>query len=572
MAKDNSKTGAYQPLPLINFNAFGATTKGGGGSTPVGLGPTVGNNAMGLTNQSLGITAKSPINNVQAKDNTIPANQTLPVKSGGNIAYASGANNSDATKVLQDELVKGNYMQQSDLDNGGYGIYGPKTTAAVAKRDAELAARKNQSSTTTPVADGSGRPIVPPADVTTPPVTTPSDTTTPVTTPTNTTPPGLISSLVGTAGSVQPAVNDTAAQINTLRQGLQLRLAGLNATPGPQNIGLGQASAYQNAEAQQESALQGKLSNIISGASTAGGLYGTAAGLMPEALKYGAFGNTNVATGGTGGTTGVPVIDTAVQNAYNLIQNGSTVNDAISMSGLSQFGIVGSNALNAKLGVSGNTGTSGFNPTSQNATANQNATQSATYQGAATDLDTSLKQLDIASQSATNFLTAEKLLNPTDNPNWNAGINTYVGTFKNPADKLAYNVVMGDIKKFTSTILASNNGTIPTDVTNTLQSFDPSTLSAAQLQPYLAYLKQLGSNQLAVLQGQSTNSKNAGTTGYSGAPATVNTTPITGPAETSVGGSQIDNPYIQGVIGTGMNWGGAVVGFFKGIFDAIMKL
>ena len=47
----------------------------------------------------------------------------------------------------------------------------------------------------------------------------------------------------------------------------------------------------------------------------------------------------------------------------------------------------------------------------------------------------------------------------------------------------------------------------------------------------------------------------------------MNTTPITGPAETSVGGSQIDNPYIQGVIGTGMNWGGAVVGFFKGIFD-----
>ncbi len=50
-----------------------------------------------------------------------------------NVPLQPGSTNAAAVKGLQDYLVSIGYLNQNDIANGGYGLYGPKTTAAVAK-------------------------------------------------------------------------------------------------------------------------------------------------------------------------------------------------------------------------------------------------------------------------------------------------------------------------------------------------------------------------------------------------------------------------------------------------------
>lgn len=358
---------------------------------------------------------------------------------------------------------------------------------------------------------------------------------------------GLYGSLVKKSADAYKTAGDTNQII---------KQAELDATHNPEyslDTGIGRAGMIQ-----QNYGLQGQ--NALT---QAAGLASLAGDVKPQANA--SFFGSPVTGGlvGTGlaanGLTGNALVDTNVQQALKLVQAGTPINNAevqklLSISPLAQ------QAFNQTLQNGG-----GYNPATQSATATQNANQAVTAQGAAFDLDTQIKNLDNISTLATNFLQNNKLLNPTDNPNWNASIGSYVGTFNDPAAKLQYNMIMGDISKFTSAILASNNGQIPTAVTAQLQSFDPSTLSASQLIPYLQNLKILGDNQLSVLQTQYSNSANS-SGGYTGAPATVVTTPPATPKSTGTVGASITNPYIQGVVGLGMNAIGGIAGLASKLF------
>lgn len=348
-------------------------------------------------------------------------------------------------------------------------------------------------------------------------------------------------------GNALAANNAAAQRASAIASGANMELSGNNQA--------------LTAQGQTQSGLTSGGNLAATGQSTAQSALGTATGFAKPEGNTAFFGSP--ITGGVAGA-GQGVIGGALNSALQLVKNGTSPQDAFNQSGLGAFGSLGQAAFTQAL-QGGNTG---YNPTTQNAVAGQNASQAVDYQGQATNLDTSLKQLDTISSLATNFLQSEKLLNPTDNPDINAGINTYVGKFKNPASRLQYNAIIGDIKKFTSTILASNNGTIPTDVTNTLNSFDPSTLSAKQLVPYLQTLSQLGSNQLSVLQGQS---KNSGGGGYSGTPTSVSTQPILGPQSNSTLGSTINSPYAQAAIGTGINAASGITGLVSGLFSKIFQ-
>ncbi len=374
--------------------------------------------------------------------------------------------------------------------------------------------------------------------------------------------------LLDIAQGNNPNIQADIQKINEIKKSMANTPGEIAANPNAlQPISDARSAITSNAQNAQLSAAEAGLANeytgqgqqisagstVLGGANTTQGQgisgLGSNAGMLSPVTTPALFNPIN------GQPINPQLLGNAIKTANDLVNNGTPISDPTVQSLLSPYGFVGTQALvNAQQAASGG----GFNPAAQNATANQNISQGTQYQGAATDLDTGLKQLDNVSSLATNFLNTNKLLNPSDNPDYNAGINTYVGKFKNPADKLNYEMIMGDIAKFQSQILASNNGQIPTAITNQLASFDPHNLSAAQLMPYLQTLKQLGGNQLSVLQGQSSSSLNSGAKPYAGSPTQTSTTPISAPAETSVGGSQVNNPILQAAIGNIMNIGGGI--------------
>lgn len=84
--------------------------------------PIVSNNISTNTNSSTG----SNMNN-STSSNVAPPQ----------VALQPGSNNTTAVKQLQDWLVANGYMTQADV-NTGYGVYGPRTTAAVLKVQQKL--------------------------------------------------------------------------------------------------------------------------------------------------------------------------------------------------------------------------------------------------------------------------------------------------------------------------------------------------------------------------------------------------------------------------------------------------
>lgn len=348
------------------------------------------------------------------------------------------------------------------------------------------------------------------------------------------------------SGRGQILGNELGKEQEALAQNVQNALQGQG-----QQITAGTAGGGQ-ALTQQGNAITGGT-NIASTGTTQQGAgitgLGTQAGLIKPEANASYFGSPlsgDVVGGGNN------LISTNVQQALQLVQNGASVNDP-QVAKLLSISPQAQQAFNSAM-LNGGT----YNPTNQAATAGQNAAQSVNYQQQATDLDTQIKNLDNVSTLATNFLGSKDFLNPNEVPDINAGIGTYIGKFIDPAAKLQYNAIIGDISKFTSSILSTNTGQIPTAVTQQLQSFDPSTLNKAQLIPYLQTLKELGGNQLSVLQSQQNNSANQGSGAYTGTPTSVNTEPVATPKSTVSGGSQITNPYVQAAIGTGLNlWNGA---------------
>lgn len=340
-------------------------------------------------------------------------------------------------------------------------------------------------------------------------------------------------------GNAAITAQTTAAQQQALATGESAALQGT----GQQLTAQQQAANAANAAGGLAYTGQGQQIGALQGA----------AGLAQPQTQLGLLTNPQ-----TGQPLNQGVIGNAVQQYVDLVRGGADPNDP-NVSGLiSSFGPWGLAMANSALGAGG-----GYNPTQQSAGAQQNAAQATATQGNNYALDTALKQLDTIHPLVTNFLN-QSGLNSQDNPDFNAALNTYYGKFLSPGNKQLFEGYMGDIKKYTSQILAANSGTIPTDVSNTVASFDPSNLTVSQLEPYLNGLKQLGGNQLSVGQGQYTATGGVG--GYIGTPTTATTQPVVAPNITPSSITSY-NPIIQGLLGGAMNTFGGFTGMAKSFFS-----
>lgn len=377
-------------------------------------------------------------------------------------------------------------------------------------------------------------------------------------------PPGGNQSVFGQANSgllnIGQNGSDALKQAQDALLAKQNQIASVNGVDkgfgtGEQQILANQLPGYQTAV---QNALQGQGQQITA-------LTGASGATAPVAnAAYFGTPETGGVVGNPGkGSTGNALIDSTVQNALQLVRNGADPTSASVMGPLNAIGAPAVNAFNSAQLNGGN-----YNPTASSAASQQNASQGAGFQQQAVTLDTALKQLDTISPNIQSFLQSSGL-NSQDNPSYNQALNTYYGEFLNPGNKAIFEQYIGDIKKFTGQILATNSGTIPTDVANTLASFDPSNLSAAQLKPYLDNLAKLGNNQLSVLQGQSSSSY-GGSSGYSGAPSSVSNAPISAPANQKASITSND-PVIQGLIGGAMNIFGGISGVAQGLASALLK-
>lgn len=405
-------------------------------------------------------------------------------------------------------------------------------------------------------------------------------------TPTN---QGLISQAQNTAsGNLALGQNAQNIANNYAQQIAQVGQQGANAqagylTTGTSPVAEGNAAVLAQTTAADESALaqgeqaalQGNSNQLTAQNQATQGLLGvaqqgqntvTGVGGVPVYTSNGqAVGN------GVGGTststdtnsllgnasTGNSLVDTSVENALQQIQNGASTSDAMAnIAG----GTVGQNAFIKAMQQY----QPGWNITSSNASVAQNMAEAQQAQGAAFTQGTALGQLQAAGTTATNLLQglqSSGIINPTNIPSMNAGIDTYQSQM-NPTQLTAWNAVTNDIEKFQSAILATNTGQIPTETTNMIQSMDPSKLSAKELQPYLTFLGQLGSNQQAVSQQQSTAAYSGGQAPYAGTPTQVNTN--------TSNVSQAQGANLQRINGT--NVGNAAVGGIMGFVSGVEGL
>lgn len=313
--------------------------------------------------------------------------------------------------------------------------------------------------------------------------------------------------------------------------------------------------------------LQGRAAGDAALSSGVGNIFGSAAStgyanaLQQQQLQLGGAENvlsasqpqsqfgqlTDPLTGkviGAGTSGNNPALDSAVDNAIKMVQSGSSITDA--QASLAGYGQAGVNAFN-QAQIALNDGT--YNPTATNAQVQQNVAQGQQYQGQATVVDTALKSVDAFSQAAVNQLTKSGY-NPSDTGVYNQPIDKYISSLGNTEAAKQVALYMGDIQKYTGQILATNSGTIPTDVSNTLANIDPSTLNGPQLQNYLQTVQYLGTTQKNVLQQQAAASYGQGG-GYAGSTEAAVPAPVSAPNTTS--GSGLTSTSGQLAAGVALN-------------------
>lgn len=248
----------------------------------------------------------------------------------------------------------------------------------------------------------------------------------------------------------------------------------------------------------------GSIANTVQGQGQAA--LGTAAGYAaPQAgasyfgspLTGGLVGSTG-ATGAVGGnsllgsaSTGNGLVDTSVQNALSQIRNGSSTTDAMSVL---QGGAAGQQAfLNAMKQYDPN-----WSITSSNAIATQNMSQGATYQAQAQDLSNALQTMAPISQKLTSFMQTAGL-SPNGVPLVNEQINKF-NSQSNPAAVATMNSAIQDIRSYAIQILGSQSGANPTDITQSVNSFDFTNFTPTQLNTFFNNLNNLGSTRLSQIQ------------------------------------------------------------------------
>lgn len=243
-----------------------------------------------------------------------------------------------------------------------------------------------------------------------------------------------------------------------------------------------------------QSARAGNIANVASGQTASlgkeleniGGLYGKALSATAPQLQAGMLTNPL-----TGQPLNPSLVSNAVQQASFLVQNGTDINSPQVQALLNPFGYYGASAMSqAMQALSGGT----FNATAQSAYAQNTASLGTEAQTQSVHLDTALKNVENIAQPMLGLLRASGL-NPTDTKLANIPINQYIETLGNTDAAKQMSLMLGDVSKFTGQILATNAGGIPSDVSATMSSIDPSTLSYTQLKHYLEMAHYLGGMQ-----------------------------------------------------------------------------
>ena len=359
----------YQPLSSLKLSAFGGTNAGGSGSTPVGLGTTVANNAMALTNQGMGIKPVTPTPAATSNSLTGPALAAAlkAINPGGTTASQQAilnggssisSNNGSGTSSV---VTSQNGTPNQQNSNGSYSSGSSITTAPTSNTNSGTFTSTTPSGTTSSngvITDAKGNTYTPTsggytmknADLSSSAINGQTVKTSPqgyqvvvdsqgnivggytngdwklgqnVNTLTNgqSTPgtsdyngndsastTGLIGSLAnfnptGTTGYVgaQNNLNNAISALNTSKQNEAQGLYDITGQPIPLNFQQGQAGQLQNKYLAQQNALQDAVNQYqtqlgyqLQGTSQQQGAMSTAAGLIPEALRYGSYSNTDL--------------------------------------------------------------------------------------------------------------------------------------------------------------------------------------------------------------------------------------------------------------------------------------
>lgn len=357
--------------------------------------------------------------------------------------------------------------------------------------------------------------------------------------PYSTTNPVSQSGLLAQAANLSsaPSADYTAqqAQANQYNRELQQSqaneaqsIANIEGTPLPMNFAQGAENVVRNQYLQQQ---QG-LATAYQGASTLLGAANTqqgqeqsgllsAAGQTAPVTQFGQL--TNPLTGQViSPAGGNPQLNTAVQQAVQLIQNGATQADAIATSGLSNFGLPGSQALTAAL-QQGTGGT--YNPTAQNAVSAANAATGTNLGTQAAMLQPSLTGLTQTGQQIQSLLTngAANGLNALQ-PNWaNTAIQTLQSTLGNNANVSSLAAMVSDAQGYIGQILQSQDGMTPTAATSAAASLNLMNLSPNALSTVLSNISNLGQIRIGTAQqGASGALGSAAGSLYQGQSANVN--------------------------------------------------
>lgn len=358
---------------------------------------------------------------------------------------------------------------------------------------------------------------------------------------------GALQQLLSLQQRIDPRIQQTATQI----KGLQMDLAnslGANANnPIPLEFQTGRAGAMAQVEAAKEKALQEQLQSEMQGMGLSGGMLQNLIGATQPQMQFGQLTNPQTGMPVSGGSYGSnPQLQSAVQQAAQLVRNGANPNDPQVQSLLSTFGMPGQQAFTqAMQQMSGGT----YNPTAQSAIAQQNISQGQQYQGQAVQLATTLQQFDTIAPQVTKFLSDTGINNSTS-PWVNKTIKDYISKNLSADNAQTIGAMFADLKTYTAQILG-NSGLNPTEVSDTVNSFDPSLLSPAQLQNFITNIRNLGQTRLAPLQ-QTATASYGGQSGYMGTPANTS------------------NNYAYGVPNTATQTGiGSAVGILPSLIGSV---
>lgn len=367
---------------------------------------------------------------------------------------------------------------------------------------------------------------------------------------------------IGTNGS--QAYNQAVQNLADFNTQLAKQYGNIESEPIPLQFQQGREQVIARQAASEQAALQGAVQQQqtqqgqqIGALSALGGL-GTQTVATPYGTPVYSFGQSGLLNPQVSGN-----LNSSVAQAVQLFQNGADPNSSAVQALVTPFGLGGTTAFTTALQQVQN-GT--YNPTAASAIAAQNASQGQTYQGKATELNTTLSQLNNVTAPIMSLINGAGL-NQQNNPFFNQSINTYQSQLTNPAAQASLKAGMAEIDTYVSQILGSGGDLTPTAVTQLTASFDPGNFTASQLQAFLTNLDNYGQARLQGYQ-QSEAGSYGGATGYSGATANLSPNSVI-PPNNPASGVTSNNPVIQGIVGTAMGSLESIINAVHGVASTI---